>query len=55
MAHLKSFIEEILSLAREFPAVVFKYIPRSDNYRADMLVNRVLDEHPAPKFRGLGT
>jgi hypothetical protein len=35
----------------EFPDVVFKHIPRSDNYRADALVNKVLDEHPVPHFR----
>jgi hypothetical protein len=27
-----------------FPDIVFKHIPRSDNYRADALVNKVLNE-----------
>ncbi len=54
MPHLKPFVEEILTLARKFPSVVFKHIPRSDNYRADALVNKALDDHPSPKFRGIG-
>lgn len=54
MPHLKPFVEEIQELARAFPAVVFRHIPRSDNYRADALVNKALDEHPVPKFKGLG-
>ncbi|MFH0851698.1 MAG: ribonuclease HI family protein [Candidatus Peregrinibacteria bacterium] len=53
-AHLKPFVEEIQELARSFRFVIFRHIPRSDNFRADALVNKVLDEHPAPKFRGLG-
>lgn len=54
MAHLKPFVEEIVALSKEFPSVTFKHIPRSDNYRADALVNKALDEHPSPKFHGLG-
>ncbi|OIO54733.1 hypothetical protein AUJ46_02380 [Candidatus Peregrinibacteria bacterium CG1_02_54_53] len=54
MAHLRPFVEEIQDLAKAFPAVVFKHIPRADNYRADALVNKALDEHPSPKFEGLG-
>ncbi|MDD5041779.1 MAG: ribonuclease HI family protein [Candidatus Peribacteraceae bacterium] len=54
MVHLKPFVEEIQALARSFRSVTFKHIPRSDNFRADALVNRALDEHPSPKFRGIG-
>ncbi|MFH1443875.1 MAG: ribonuclease HI family protein [Candidatus Peregrinibacteria bacterium] len=54
MVHLKPFVEEIQSLAQSFASVTFKHIPRSDNYRADALVNKALDEHPSPKFEGLG-
>ncbi len=54
MVHLKPFVEEIQSLAQSFVSVTFKHIPRSDNYRADALVNKALDEHPSPKFEGLG-
>jgi len=54
MIHLKPFFEEIQTLVRSFHAVIFKHIPRSDNYRADALVNKALDEHPSPKFRGIG-
>ncbi|MDD5623323.1 MAG: ribonuclease HI family protein [Candidatus Peribacteraceae bacterium] len=52
MPTLKPFVEEIQSLAKAFPAIVFKHIPRNDNYRADALVNRALDAHPAPEYRG---
>jgi len=52
--HLKPFVEEIQALARSFRSVSFKHIPRSDNFRADALVNKALDEHPTPKFRGIG-
>ncbi|MDO8469247.1 MAG: ribonuclease HI family protein [Candidatus Peribacter sp.] len=54
MPHLKVFVEEIQALSRSFHSISFKHIPRSDNFRADALVNKALDEHPAPKFRGLG-
>lgn len=54
MAHLKAFVEEIQALAHSFRSITFKHIPRSDNFRADALVNKALDEHPSPKFRGLG-
>jgi ribonuclease HI len=48
MATLQPFFEEIKKLADELPDVVFVHIPREDNYRADALVNRALDELPAP-------
>jgi ribonuclease HI len=51
MPTLQPLYDEIRALSMEFPDVVFKHIPRSDNYRADALVNKVLDEHPAPHFR----
>lgn len=54
MAHLKTFVDEIQEIAQSFPSVTFKHIPRSDNYRADALVNKALDEHPSPKFEGFG-
>lgn len=48
MPTLQPFFEEIQALAAELPDVVFTHIPREDNYRADTLVNRALDEMPAP-------
>lgn len=48
METLKPFVDEIQELAAELPDVVFTHIPREDNYRADALVNRALDEDPAP-------
>jgi len=50
MATLKPFIEEIRSIIEDIPSVEFVHIPRSDNYRADALVNKALDEHPAPHY-----
>ncbi|TSC80477.1 MAG: hypothetical protein G01um101425_131 [Candidatus Peregrinibacteria bacterium Gr01-1014_25] len=44
MPALKVFVDEVQSLAAELPDVVFLHIPREDNYRADSLVNRALDE-----------
>jgi ribonuclease HI len=48
MATLQPLVEEVQELAGEFPDVVFTHIPRGDNYRADALVNKALDEHPDP-------
>ncbi len=48
MPTLKPYFDEIQALAAELPDVVFTHIPREDNYRADKLVNRALDELPAP-------
>lgn len=48
MPTLQPLVEEVQELAAEFPDVVFTHIPRGDNYRADALVNRALDELPAP-------
>lgn len=44
MPALKPYFEEIQHLASGFADVVFVHIPREDNYRADALVNKVLDE-----------
>ncbi len=43
MQTFEPLIEEIRSLRACFPDVQFKYIPRIENARADMLVNRALD------------
>ena len=48
MATLQPLVEEVQELAAELPDVVFEHIPRSDNHRADALVNRALDELPDP-------
>lgn len=48
MPTLQPLFDEIKRLSDELPDVVFKHIPRSDNYRADALVNQALDELPAP-------
>jgi ribonuclease HI len=37
-------IEEIMELKTHFPQLSFVYIPREQNTRADVLVNRALDE-----------
>ncbi len=50
MAALQPYVQEIKELAGSFPEIVFMHIPRTDNYRADALVNRALDEHPAPNY-----
>lgn len=50
MATMKEFFDEIQELNQHFPDIVFMHIPRSDNYRADALVNKALDEHPAPSY-----
>lgn len=43
MHTLQPLVEEIRELAQSFPSIIFKHIPREDNYRADALVNRALD------------
>lgn len=48
MPTLQPLFDEIQKLSAELPDVVFKHIPRSDNYRADALVNQALDELPTP-------
>ena len=50
MPALKPYFEEIQELSANFPEVEFKHIPRSDNHRADALVNKALDEHPTPHY-----
>ncbi len=48
MSTLQPLYDEVKELSMEFADIVFKHIPRRDNYRADALVNQALDEHPAP-------
>lgn len=50
MAAFKDFFDEIREIIEEIPAVEFQYIPRGDNFRADSLVNKTLDEHPSPHY-----
>ena len=51
MPSLQGFVEEIRSRMEEFPDVVFTFVPREDNYRADALVNKALDAHPSPSYK----
>ena len=51
MATLQPLVEEIREITHELPDVVFQHIPREDNWRADELVNKALDEMPAPRFQ----
>lgn len=44
MPTLQPLYEEARKLSLNFQDIVFKHIPRSDNHRADALVNRVLNE-----------
>lgn len=48
MVSLQPSFEEAKRLAQDLPDVLFLHIPREDNYRADALVNRALDELPSP-------
>lgn len=50
METLKPLFEEIRELSSIFPDVSFRHIPRADNYKADALVNKALDEHPSPHY-----
>lgn len=50
MPTLQPLVEEIQELAMRFPDIVYKHIPREDNYRADKLVNKALDDHPSPHY-----
>lgn len=52
MPSLQPLVDEVQELSREFPDVVFEHIPREDNHRADALVNKALDELPAPPYKG---
>lgn len=45
MATLQPLHEEVKKLSLRFADIIFKHIPRSDNYRADALVNTALDAH----------
>ncbi len=44
MPSLEPLFEEAKRLSKEYPDIIFKHIPRSDNHRADALVNKVLNE-----------
>ncbi len=44
MASFQPLIEEIAELKSHFPHVTFVHIPREQNTRADLLVNKALDE-----------
>lgn len=48
MPTLQPLVDEVQELERELADVDYVHIPREDNYRADALVNRALDELPAP-------
>lgn len=48
MPALQAYVDEIKTLSDALADVVFTHIPREDNYRADALVNKALDELPAP-------
>jgi len=50
MHSFREFQEKIGEIIQEIPSVEFVYIPRADNHRADALVNKALDEHPAPHY-----
>lgn len=50
MPTLQPLVEEIRRLTMELPDAVFQHIPREDNWRADALVNKALDEMPAPHY-----
>ncbi|PIR52949.1 ribonuclease H [Candidatus Peregrinibacteria bacterium CG10_big_fil_rev_8_21_14_0_10_49_10] len=50
MEALRPYYDEIQELRTTFPGISFVHIPREDNYRADILVNRALDAHPSPKY-----
>ncbi len=51
MPTLQPLVDEIRKIVMELPDVVFTHIPREDNWRADELVNKALDEMPAPTYR----
>jgi len=51
MPTLQPLVDEIQEISLRFPDIVFKHIPREDNYRADRLVNKALDEHPSPTYK----
>jgi len=50
MHAFQEYFAEIGGIIEEIPSVEFVYIPRSDNYRADALVNKALDDHPSPSY-----
>ena len=44
MFTLQPLVEEVRKLSMEFPDIILKHIPRNDNFRADALVNKALNE-----------
>lgn len=53
MPTLQPYVDEIRALTMDLSDVVFKHIPRSDNYRADALVNKVLNEEERGSRRAI--
>ena len=63
MPTLQPLMEEAKALSMELADVMFRHIPREDNFRADALVNKALNEqergqsraipNPIPSKRGL--
>jgi ribonuclease HI len=51
MPTLQPLMEEVKELAQQLGKVTFSHIPRADNYRADSLVNKALDEFSASSNR----
>lgn len=43
--NLKTFAEKVFQLLPNFLSVSFSYVPRAENYQADALVNKCLDEN----------
>ena len=54
MPTLQPFVDEINALTLRFADVVFRHIPRRDNYRADALVNKALDAGKLQVQRRMG-
>ena len=52
MPTLRPLFDEIQELSSHFARISFVHIPRADNYKADALVNKALDEHPVPHYNG---
>lgn len=54
MPALQELNDAVRAVTMRFPDVVFKHIPRSDNYRADALVNKALDAIGPSHFKKPG-
>ncbi len=53
MPTLQPLVDEVKALSMEFADIVFQYIPRGDNFRADALVNKVLNEQERGQRRAI--